>query len=76
MAKAGSLDVRVHEDISDSYAAMVRTAWRSFESLLKPGSLDAETTEALLVEGELWQRRLAALAEGGLRVVRAHMIKR
>ena len=50
-AKAGSLEVHVHEDISDAYAAMVRAAWRSFESLLKPGSLDAETTDALLVEG-------------------------
>jgi cyclopropane fatty-acyl-phospholipid synthase-like methyltransferase len=76
VAKAGGFEVRVHEDISDSYAAMVRETWKSFESLLKPGSLDAETTEALLKEGELWHRRLAALAEGQLRVIRAHMIKR
>ncbi len=75
-ANAAAFEVRVHEDISDAYATMARAAWRNFETLLKPGTLDAETTEALFVEGELWHRRLGALTDGGLRVIRIHMIRR
>ena len=70
------LDVRVNEDLTDEYLAMVRSAWRGLEAVLKPGIVDAATAAAILEEGANWQRRAAALASGKLRLIRLHMVKR
>ena len=71
-----NLDVRVNEDLTDEYLAMVRDAWRGLEAVLKPGVVDAAAAAAILDEGANWQRRAAALASGKLRLIRLHMVKR
>ena len=68
-------DVRVIEDISDRFKAMVLQGWAAFLSSIESSGLDHAKGAALVAEVELWTRRVQALDSGQLRVCRFHALK-
>ena len=69
LAKHG-FDIRVREDITDTYISLILEAWQSFSEVLPKGRPDEETEEVMMEEAELWLRRIAAMRTGDLRVYR------
>lgn len=65
------LDVRVNEDITDSYRALVV---KGLEQLISTNRrrkrVDEQLGETLMAEAELWARRIEAFDSGDLRVYR------
>jgi ubiquinone/menaquinone biosynthesis C-methylase UbiE len=70
------VEVRVAEDMSASFRALVTAGWAKLADLLKPGALGPVEAKTLVTEIELWQRRLSALAANELQIVRVFGIKR
>lgn len=68
-------DTRVAEDMTDEFRELVVKGWSGLAELLAGKSLDPEEAKALARELQVWQRRLAALGSGDLRVVRLFGIK-
>ena len=63
-------DIRIAEDITEAYIHQVLHAWEELSAHLPEEKADPETAEALLQEGEIWMRRIAALHTGDVRVYR------
>ena len=63
-------DIRIAEDITDSYIHQILHAWGDLSEHLPEKKADAETAGALLEEGEIWMRRVAALHTGDVRIYR------
>jgi cyclopropane fatty-acyl-phospholipid synthase-like methyltransferase len=63
-------DVRVAENVSDSYRAQVEAALAAYCRRLRPNSMDKAVAKAVLGEIETWKRRVGALAAGGIEVYR------
>ncbi len=63
-------DIRIAEDITDSYIHQILHAWGDLSAHLPEEKADPETAESLLEEGEIWMRRVAALHTGDVRVYR------
>ena len=70
------LDVRVTEDITKAYRAMVIKGWADYTEATQEGGVDLETAPALVEEVELWTRRIQAIDSGDLKVCRIHAFKR
>jgi ubiquinone/menaquinone biosynthesis C-methylase UbiE len=70
------IEVRIAEDVSVNFKALVTQGWAKLADLLKPGALGPEEAKTLVREIELWQRRLAALSANELQIVRVFGIKR
>ncbi len=70
------VEVRIAEDMSTSFRALVTAGWAKLADLLKPGALGPVEAKTLVTEIELWQRRLSALASNELQIVRVFGIKR
>lgn len=68
------LKVRVFEDLSDEYVAMVLDGWRHFERILAEQPADREVIRGMLREAERWNRRVALLQSGDVRYVRVFAI--
>lgn len=68
-AKHG-FDLRIKEDITDTYRKLILTAWDSFAHVLPKGKPDSDTEAAIFDEAETWLRRIAAMNTGDLRVYR------
>jgi hypothetical protein len=69
------LDLRVHEDITEKYMALIVAGWLPVVEAMKRKGADKAAMMPMLMEVELWARRYAALASGGLRVYRFFAIK-
>lgn len=71
--------VRVNEDISDQYAAMITQAWTAADKvagqLMANGAEGRQKITALVLEAELWSRRAALLTGGQLQLRRILAIK-
>lgn len=63
-------DIRIAEDITETYVHQILHAWGDLSAHLPEKKADPETAEALLQEGEIWMRRIAALHTGDVRVYR------
>jgi ubiquinone/menaquinone biosynthesis C-methylase UbiE len=70
------IEVRIAEDMSVGFKALVTQGWAKLADLLKPGALGPDEAKVLVNEIELWQRRLAALSANELQIVRVFGIKR
>ncbi len=68
--KALKLDVRIAEDMTDLHCRLVRSAWERMSGELAGLRPDAETQALVVREAELWNRRVAALETGDLRLYR------
>ena len=68
--KEAGLAVLGVKDHTESFMRTVLTGWAKIDALVKRGELNADEGKALMGEAELWQRRLAALQSGDLRVAR------
>ncbi len=70
------LDVRVTEDITKAYRAMVIKGWADYTEATQEGGVDVKTAPALVDEVELWTRRIQAIDSGDLKVCRIHAFKK
>lgn len=68
--KEAGLAVLGVEDHTEGFMRAVLAGWAKIDALVKRGELNGEEGKALIGEAELWQRRLAALQSGDLRVAR------
>lgn len=68
-AKHG-FDLRIKEDITDTYRKLILTAWDTFAHVIPKGKPDSDTEAAIFDEAETWLRRIAAMNTGDLRVYR------
>lgn len=69
------LDLRVHEDMTEKYMALIVAGWVPVVEAMKRQGADKAAMMPMLMEVELWARRYAALASGALRVYRFFAIK-
>ncbi|HEX2116674.1 MAG TPA: methyltransferase domain-containing protein [Alphaproteobacteria bacterium] len=74
--KALKMDVRVAEDMTKEFRALVLEGWARLAQALKPNSLAEDEAKGLTHEVELWSRRVAAFDSGDLRVARLYAIKK
>ncbi len=70
------LDIRVAEDITQAFRALVIKGWADYTESTRPGSVGVETAPALVDEVELWTRRIQAIDSGDLKVCRIHAFKK
>lgn len=70
------MDVRVAEDMTAEFRALVLEGWGRLAQSLKPHTLPPEEAQGLTHEVELWGRRIAAFDSGDLRVARFYAIKK
>jgi hypothetical protein len=70
------LDIRVTEDITKEFRAMVIKGWADYTESTKAGSVGLESAPALVDEVELWTRRVQAIDSGDLKVCRIHAFKK
>lgn len=68
------MDVRVMQDDSENYKNMVLEGWKKFMRDLSKDDLTRKFVDAMILEGEFWQRRLKALETGQVRLMRIHTI--
>ena len=67
--------VRVNEDITDQIKSLVIKSWAGLISGLKPGQVPREAALAIVLEAEIWCRRLALFDANELRCYRIHALK-
>ena len=70
------LEIRVTEDITESFQRMVTQDWAGYISEARKAGIDHETAPALVDEVEIWTRRMQAIDSGGIKVCRMHVIKK
>ncbi len=70
------LDVRVTEDVTENFRAMVIKGWADYTQSTRRGSIGEEAAPALVDEVELWARRIQAIDSGDLKVCRIHVFKK
>ena len=70
------LEVRVTEDITKDYRAMVIKGWSDYTGSAESGGVGKESAPALVEEVELWTRRIQAIDSGDLKVFRIHAFKK
>ena len=73
---SAKLDVRVTEDITKAFRAMVIKGWADYTESTQEGSVGLETAPTLVDEVELWTRRIQAIDSGDLKVCRIHAYKK
>ena len=73
---AAKLEVRVTEDITETFRAMVIKGWADYTASTESGSVGSESAPALVDEVELWTRRIQAIDSGDLKVYRIHAFKK
>ncbi len=69
------LDIRVTEDITESYQRMVTQGWADYIKAASKTGIPDEIAPALVDEVEIWSRRMQAIDSGGVKVYRLHVIK-
>jgi len=69
-----NLDLRIHEDITDTHRHLILSAIQAFVAVLEQYALAPQTKLAVMEEIELWARRVAAM-EAGLRCYRFYALK-
>ena len=69
------LDVRVTEDITDSFRRRAIGAWADLTASTEGSTLTAELKQCLIAELERWTRRIAAFDSGDLKVYRVYVLK-
>ncbi len=70
------LDIRVVQDITDSFQKMVTGSWADFVRRVQAGSVSSELFPAMTDEVELWARRMQPIEAGDLKVYRIHALKK
>lgn len=77
VARLGEIgfEVRVSEDITDQIKGMVIKSWGKLVSGLEPGKVPRDTALAIVLEAEIWCRRLALFQSNELRCYRIHGLK-
>lgn len=72
---ANNVVMRIAEDESDAYRAMVLNTWGEFLYKLKSSAVSDDLMGTMLWEAELWALRIAALDSGALRFYRILGVK-
>ncbi len=70
------LDIRVTEDVTEDFRAMVIKGWTDYIQSTRQGRLSADSAVVLVDEVELWTRRVQAIDSGDLKVCRVHVFKK
>jgi SAM-dependent methyltransferase len=68
-------EIRVNEDITDQVKSLVIKSWSGLIAGLKPGQVPKEAALAIVLEAEVWCRRLALFDANDLRCYRIHGLK-
>jgi len=67
--------LRILQDESEDYRAMVVEAWSEYLKSIKGKEVGEEMGQQMAQEGEYWARRVAALESGALRYYRIEGVK-
>ncbi len=70
------LEIRVTEDVTSAFRAMVVKGLSKYIQSTPPGSVSGGAAPTLVDEVELWIRRVQALDDGFLKVCRVHAFKK
>ena len=70
------LDIRVTEDVTETFRAMVIKGWADYTQSTQRGGIGEGAAPALVDEVELWTRRVQAIDSGALKVCRIHAFKK
>jgi cyclopropane fatty-acyl-phospholipid synthase-like methyltransferase len=70
------LDIRVTEDVTEDFRAMVIKGWTDYIQSTRRGRLSADSARVLVDEVERWTRRMQAIDSGDLKVCRMHVFKK
>ena len=70
------LELTSTENLTRGYRAMVEPAFRSLIEWLKTSPLPSDGVDALMIECELWRRRLAVIDSGEIEIIRFHATRR
>ncbi len=70
------LDIRVAEDVTKVFRALVIKGWADYTDSTRAGSVGMESAPTLVDEVELWTRRIQAIDSGDLKVCRIHAFKK
>ena len=70
------LDIRVTEDVTEDFRAMVIKGWTDYIQSTRRGRLSADSAVVLVDEVERWTRRIQAIDSGDLKVCRMHVFKK
>ncbi len=70
------IEIRITEDITDSYREIVTKGWASYLASAVQGGVSDEMAETVVTEAELWARRVKAFESGDLRVCRIYGLKK
>jgi SAM-dependent methyltransferase len=73
--EGAGVQIRIIDDESDDYCAMVVDAWSDYMKTINGSEVTPEMGKELEREGEFWARRVAALKSGALRYYRIEAIK-
>ncbi len=69
-------DIRVAEDISARHMKLAVLGWKALLRGMKDAKPDRARAAAIVVEAELWTRRIRLMHEGRIRLMRWHAIHR
>lgn len=72
---AQKMEVRVTEDCTAAYRAMVLNAWASLTANITGATLAPELSQCLVDELERWMRLVAAIDSGDVKLVRIYALK-
>lgn len=68
------LPVHISQDLTEDYCSMALASWSDYVRRLDEARLSRDFVNMMLVDAELWHRRIMALRRGALRLRRMHAI--
>lgn len=69
-------DIRIEEDMSPRHMKLAILGWKALLRGLKDSKPDRARAAGIVVEAELWTRRIRLMHQGRIRMMRWHAINR
>lgn len=69
-------ELKTFDDITKNYCDLVLQAWARLTGALDTAQIDRAFANMMLVEGELWQKRVRAMKSGKLAVMHVHALRK
>lgn len=70
------LEMRICDDMTDRYRALIMSGWGHFMGMLKDNRLPPKIMLQVVEEAELWFSRMKAFESGDVRLYRFHLLKK
>ena len=70
------IEIRITEDITDNFRAMVMKGWADYLASASQEGVSEQMAATVVTEAEMWARRVKAFESGDLRVCRIYGLKK